>query len=262
MREHTLIPGFSTRFFFVQFGTRGGASIHKAIACKYFSNRICTVVEEWQRGYFCLGYIFSSTHFDLVTSRARKVLAALCSGFLRAIVTLMPETALVSFRTLAFFFPLVTNAFSSFNATHSLSILDHCSCLNSPVSGVKVSDLYSSSPFFSVFDNGTSSQLIFESFFSKPRMIVDWEVVELQLRNLLSFLSNHRIIAEIPPVFTNSWSTAFLQTSAWNCASILFVLSCEKSPCPCSSWNWSLFSLSFARMNSLRMISRVIKSSK
>ena len=56
---------------------------------------------------------------------------------LRTIVTLMPETALVSFRTLAFFFPLVTNTFSSFNVTHSLSILDHCSCFNSPVSGVK-----------------------------------------------------------------------------------------------------------------------------
>ena len=37
-------------------------------------------------------------------------------GFLRMIVTLMPETALVSFRTLAFFFPLVTGTFSSCNA--------------------------------------------------------------------------------------------------------------------------------------------------
>ena len=34
--------------------------------------------------------------------------AALGSGFLRTIVTLMPETALVSLRTLAFFFPLLT----------------------------------------------------------------------------------------------------------------------------------------------------------
>ena len=34
----------------------------------------------------------------------------------------------------------------------------------------------------------------------------------------------------------------------------LFVISCEKSPRPCSLWNWSLFSLRCARVNSLRMI--------
>ena len=39
----------------------------------------------------------------------------------------MPETALVSFRTLAFFFPLVTSTCSSCNGTHCLSIFDHCS---------------------------------------------------------------------------------------------------------------------------------------
>ena len=49
--------------------------------------------------------------------------AALGCCFLRTIVALMPETALVSFRTLAFFFPLVTNTF----------------CFNSPLSGVRVS---------------------------------------------------------------------------------------------------------------------------
>ena len=59
--------------------------------------------------------------------------------FLGTMVTFMLETALVSFRTLAFFFPLVPDTFSSFNATHSLSISDHCSCFNSPVPGVKVS---------------------------------------------------------------------------------------------------------------------------
>ena len=53
--------------------TREDANIHSAIARKYLSNCICTVVEERHHGYFCLGYFFSSTHFDLVTSRARKV---------------------------------------------------------------------------------------------------------------------------------------------------------------------------------------------
>ena len=50
--------------------------------------------------------------------------AGSCIGFLRA---------------LAFFFPLVTSTFSSFNATCFLSTLDHCSCFNSPMPGVKVS---------------------------------------------------------------------------------------------------------------------------
>ena len=81
--------------------------------------------------------------------------------FLGTIVTLMPGTALVSFRTLAFFFPQVTGTFSSFNATHSLSILDHCSCFNLPMSGrqnfaIEVFDLYSSSPLSSIFDNWAS----------------------------------------------------------------------------------------------------------
>ena len=37
------------------------------------------------------------------------------------------------------FFPLTIDTFSSFNATHSLSILDHCPCFDFPVPGVKVS---------------------------------------------------------------------------------------------------------------------------
>ena len=65
--------------------------------------------------------------------------AAFGFWFLRTIVALMRETASVSFRTLAFFFPLVTHTVSSFNATQSLTILDHCCSFNSPVSGVKVS---------------------------------------------------------------------------------------------------------------------------
>ena len=138
MREQTLIPGFATRLFFCKIDTQVDANIHKAIACKYLSNNICTVVEEWHQSDFCLGYFFSSTRFDLVTSRARKVWRLSVSVLLHDRHS-HAETALVSFRVLAFFFPLVTGTFSSFNATHSLSILYHCSCFNSPVSGVKVS---------------------------------------------------------------------------------------------------------------------------
>ena len=73
MREQTLIPCFAARFCFETMDTRKDANIHKAIACKYLSNDICTVVEEWHHGYFCLGYFFSSTHFDFVTLMAQKV---------------------------------------------------------------------------------------------------------------------------------------------------------------------------------------------
>ena len=81
--------------------------------------------------------------------------------FLGTIVTLMPETALASFRTLAFFFSPVTSTFSSFNATHSLPILDHCFCFNSPSAWrqsfvTDVSDPYVSSPLSSIFDNWAS----------------------------------------------------------------------------------------------------------
>ena len=52
-----------------------------------------------------------------------------------------------------FFFPLVTSTFTSFNAGWSLSSLDHCSCQSFVI---EVSDLYSSSPLFSTFENWAS----------------------------------------------------------------------------------------------------------
>ena len=55
------------------FQTDTDSHIHKAIACKYLSSIICTVVEAWHHGCFCLGYFFSSTHFHLVRRMARKV---------------------------------------------------------------------------------------------------------------------------------------------------------------------------------------------
>ena len=60
-------------FHFCRIGTRADANIHKAFVCRYSSNNIFTVVGEWHHGYFCLGYFFSSTHFDLVTRMAQKV---------------------------------------------------------------------------------------------------------------------------------------------------------------------------------------------
>ena len=85
-----------------------------------------------------------------------------CGGsvfwFLRKILGLVPETARVSLRTLAFFFPLITGTFSSINAWQSHSTLYHCSWFNSPHAwrrsfAIEVSDLYSSSSWFSTFDS-------------------------------------------------------------------------------------------------------------
>ena len=57
------------------------ATTHKAIACKYLSNSICTFVEEWHHDYFCLGYFFSSTHFHIVSWMAHKVWRHFGVGF-------------------------------------------------------------------------------------------------------------------------------------------------------------------------------------
>ena len=76
-----LSPVLHPDSFFKRLGTRAGANIHKMFARKSSSNNICTVVEQWNHGYFCLGRFSSSTHFDLVARLAQKGVAAVCSGF-------------------------------------------------------------------------------------------------------------------------------------------------------------------------------------
>ena len=60
-------------FLFYRIGTRADANLHNEFACRYPSNIICTVVEQWIHGYFCLGCFSSPTHFHLVKGLARKV---------------------------------------------------------------------------------------------------------------------------------------------------------------------------------------------
>ena len=50
--------------------------------------------------------------------------------FLCTLITVVPETTLVSLRSLPVLFPRVTNTFSSFNTTKSLVTLDHCTCFD------------------------------------------------------------------------------------------------------------------------------------
>ena len=97
-------------FHFYRIGTRADAKIHKAIACRYLSNNICTVVEEWTHGFFCLGYFSSSTHLDLVIRLAQKAWRQCVLVFAHDpgyrggnCIGLLANTGL--------FFPLVTDTF-------------------------------------------------------------------------------------------------------------------------------------------------------
>ena len=87
-----------------------------------FQNKICTVVEQWIHGYFCLGCLSSPTHFYLVTRLAHKMwrqCVLVCGhdrySHARNCICLFSDTGL-------FWFPLVTNTFSTFNANDSFRL--------------------------------------------------------------------------------------------------------------------------------------------
>ena len=85
----------------------------------------------------------SDTSLPPHTSTSWKGWLGRCGGsvfwFLRTILGIVAETATVSMRTLAFFFPLVTDTLSSFITNDSLSTFYHGSRFNSPMPGIKVS---------------------------------------------------------------------------------------------------------------------------
>ena len=95
---------------FCKIDTREDANTHSVISYKYLSNRICTV---WLPPLKLLFSRHTSTSWIL---RLRGWSGFRCR-FLCTIDTLMPETPLVSLRTLAFLFPLVACTISSFNST-------------------------------------------------------------------------------------------------------------------------------------------------
>ena len=102
MRKQTLVSSLRTRFTFYRIGIRSDANIHNAFACRYLSNNICTVVEEWTHGNFCLGYFSSSTHNDLVIRLDQRVWRQCVLVFVHDL-GFVTETASVSLQTLAFF---------------------------------------------------------------------------------------------------------------------------------------------------------------
>ena len=144
--------------------TRLDANIRKAIACKYFSNNICTVVEEWNHDYFCLGYLSSPTHFDLVIRLARKawrqcvlVLAHDRYSHARNCIGLLSNTG---------FFLSIGKRYLFLLQRHSFPY-DFGPLLPFQFSRVwrqsfvfEVSDRYSSLPWSSIFDNWASIYLL------------------------------------------------------------------------------------------------------
>ena len=126
-------------FLFCRIDTREDANTHKAISCKYLTNSICTVVEELYQDYFCPWILL---FFDTLRPRVIDVsggVAAWWSGFWARSLLSCWKLHWFPFEHWTFPLPLLTNTFSSFNSTQSLSILDHCSCFNSSVPAVKVS---------------------------------------------------------------------------------------------------------------------------
>ena len=104
------------------------------------------------------------------------------------IITLVPETALVSLRTLAFFLPLVTYSFSSFNAT-SYRFLT-IALFRFPVSGGKVSQ---------------SEFLIFSSFHHRFQFLIIGHRYLLMNLHLVQFSNCFELIRLTYPQFVDTF---------------------------------------------------------
>ena len=158
MREQTLIPGFAARFCFLKL-TLGRMPIFTKGSLASTLQIISARLSE-HHGYFCLGYIFSSTHFDLVRSMARKVWrqcvlvfghdryshAGNCIGFLSNTGLLLSTGNRNLFLLQRHVFPFDSWPLLLFQFSRAWR--------QSFV--IEVSDLYFSSPSFSIFDHWAS----------------------------------------------------------------------------------------------------------
>ena len=143
-------------FHFSRTGWRTDANIHKTFAYRYLSKTICTVVEEWPMVTFA-----SDISLPRHISTSWYGWLGRCGGgvfwFLRAVLGNVTETVTVALRTLAFFFPLVTDTFSSLQRQwfpfDSLPRLQIQFSNFWRQSFVEVSATYLSSPWFSTFDS-------------------------------------------------------------------------------------------------------------
>ena len=139
--------------------------MHKAISYKYFSNSICTVVEERHHSYCCLGYFSSSAHFDLVSLMAQKVWWHSGSVFVvhdrhshaRNCTGLLANTGLFLSTGDRYLFLLQRHPFP-FDSSH-LPLFQFSRVWRQSFV-VEVSDLHSSSPLSSIFDNWVNLHLV------------------------------------------------------------------------------------------------------
>ena len=132
MMKQTRNSRLCSPFPFYEIGTRADANIHKAFACRYLSNNICTgclAMDPWL--LFPRMLLFTDTLLFLERVGSEGVAA-------RSWVT-WRKLHWSPFEHWPFICPLVTGTFSSFNANSSLSTLDHGSRFNSAMPGVKVS---------------------------------------------------------------------------------------------------------------------------
>ena len=163
MQKQTFVSRLTTDFIFDRIGTPADANGHKTFSCRYLSNNISTVVDEWTHGDFCLGCFSSSTHFGLVTRLAQKawrqcVVVFVYDRFYHAgnCIRLLSNTGLFLSTGNKYLF-LLQHRLSPFRllttTPEGVSILP---CLASSFV-IDVSDLYSSSPLSSTFDNWAST---------------------------------------------------------------------------------------------------------
>ena len=136
MQEQTRISCLTSRFVFIEL-TFGKMPILTKRSRAHTFQIVSTRLSKNDTKNTCALDIF----FDTLRPREKdgsEGVAALWSGFVVHDLYSHVGKHSSPFRTLAFFFPLVTGIFSSFNAIHSFSTLDHYSCFNFPVPGVKV----------------------------------------------------------------------------------------------------------------------------
>ena len=138
MRKHTLVSSLATRFMFVELALDRMPifpSDQVQMSLKQCLHG-CRRMDPWLLLPWILFFLDTLRPRDTVGSEG---VAAVCSGFCARSWVSWRKLHRVSLRTVAFFFPLVTDTLSSFDADWSLSTLDHCSCFNFPVPSVKFS---------------------------------------------------------------------------------------------------------------------------
>ena len=134
---------------------------HKAIACNCLSNSIYTVVEEWYQDHFCPWYFFSSTHFDLVIRLAQKVWRQCVLVFAHDLGLrggncngLFANTGFLLSTDNKYLFFLQRHSFPS--DSWPLLLFQFSRAWRQSFA-IEVSELYSSSPLSSIFENWTST---------------------------------------------------------------------------------------------------------